>query len=138
MLADGDVLIVLLALIGVIRDLDDAAADIVRGLLHRRHRYRGGLLRKAIEHKEHDGRRQQHPQAAPQAGRAGAQRQHGQCRAAAAVSTRAAASVSPASPRTSRTASADAGRKEKQCAQNGRGQTRQGELLHGATSENVY
>ena len=32
----------------------------------------------------------------------------------------------------------DAGSKEKQCAQNGRGQTRQGELLHGATSENVY
>ena len=32
----------------------------------------------------------------------------------------------------------DTGSKEKQCAQNGRGQTRQGELLHGATSENVY
>ena len=31
---------------------------------------------------QHGGRRQQHPQAAPQAWRAGAQRQHGQCRAA--------------------------------------------------------
>ena len=138
LLADRDVLIVLLALIGVIRDLDDAAADIVRGLLHRRHRHGGRLLRKAIEHQEHDGRRQQHPQAAPQAGRTGAKGQHGQRRAAAGREHKGGGVRQPGLAADKPDGEHDAGSKEKQCAQNGRGQTRQGELLHGSTSENVY
>ena len=131
LLADGDVLIVLLALIGILRDLDDAAADIVRGLLHRRHRYRGGLLRKAIEHEEHGGRRQQHPQAAPQAGRTGAKGQHGQRRAACGRKRQSSGVRQPGLAADEPDGEHDTGSKEKQCAQNGRGQTRQGELLHG-------
>ena len=118
LLADRDVLIVLLALPGVVRDLDDAAADIVRGLLHRRHRHGGRLLRKAIEHQEHDGRRQ-HPQAAPRNGHRGEKGQHGQCRAACGRKRQSSGVRQPGLAADEPDGEHDAGQQEKQCAQNG-------------------